>query len=296
MSEPIKLKITRAGLGACFDARVNGIDLKLKTMKFSSEGFESVSNDERTSLPNVVYESMVASGGIEMGSNTLRIFSVIDAPVELIVRSLAIYTEDGVLFAIASVPQGHLFRFFPQVSFVLSLGMTLSTGFLENIQIVTDENSALAMALISQHESSANPHPQYQNQLNDHQDQIDDIVLYVDGIHNRVGALETLTNGLVDQLNQLQTQVGVFPRIIMAGVFGHNSGDGWYDIMRPQGKTYDFTDPKYAIVTSHEARSLDARIVRRHVDKFSLYINVSDYYSGGDNTRRINYVVIQIAP
>lgn len=296
MSEPIKLKITRAGLGACFDARVNGIDLKLKSMQFSAEGFESFTSDDRTTLPNVVYESMIASGGVEINSNTLRLFSVIDAPSELIVRSLGVYTEDGVLFAIASVAEGHLFKFFPQISFVLSLGMTLATGFIEHVEIVTDENSALAMALIAQHESSANPHPQYQNELNDHQQQIDAIVLYVDGMHNRVGALETLTNGLVDQLNQLQTQVGVFPRIIMAGVVGHNSGDGWYDIMRPQGKTYDFTDPKYAIVTSHEARSLDARIVRRHVDKFSLYINVSDYYSGGDNTRRINYVVIQIAP
>ena len=293
MSDPIKLKITRAGLGACFDAKVNAIDLKLNSMKFSADGFESVSNDEHTSLPNVVYESMVASGGVELGSNTLRLFSVIDAPAEIIVRSLGIYTEDDVLFAIASVTDGYLFKFFPQISFVLSLGMTLATGFIEHIQIVTDENSALAMALIAQHESSANPHPQYQNELNDHQEQIDALNLLIDNMRNQVVSLEELTNTLTTQLNEVQAQVGVFPRTIMAGVVGNGGGDGWYDVARPEGTDYDFTDPKYAIVTSHEARHLDDKIVRRSADKFSIYINVTVRTSGADNTRRVNYVVLQ---
>ncbi|MBU3847888.1 MAG: phage tail protein [Candidatus Acinetobacter avistercoris] len=195
MSDSVKLKVTKAGVEACLKADSNGLNMRLKTVKFSTDRFISVLNDERTALGNVVYEASIASGGTSVNDNTLRFFSVIDSPELLSVGSVGLFDEDGVLFAIASVAEGDLLKFLPKISFVLSFGLTISAFILEKIEVVIDQSGAIVMGLILEHEKHVNPHPQYNVGLLDHQEQLDIIADYVGELQNKIRELELAVGG-----------------------------------------------------------------------------------------------------
>lgn len=201
MSDPVKLKITKAGLEAALSADINGIMVSLDKVKFSTDRFASVMNDERTTLDNVVIESAIAAGGTSITQNTLRCFSVVNSVTLLSIGSVGLYTDNDVLFAIASVEEGELLKILPKISFVMSFGVTLAAILLENIQIVIDPEASVAAALIFQHENHDNPHPQYKDALTDKQGQIDAIVDYVDNLNNRLNNLANSTAGNINANN-----------------------------------------------------------------------------------------------
>ncbi len=161
MSDPIKLKITRAGLTAFFDARANGIKLEVDKMKYSSDNFISVPMDERTDLNNIVSESNIVASGTSIATNAIRFVTVINSNSELHVGSMGVYTKEGVLFAIASVPNGSLFKVFNGISFTATFGLALNAQILEQINVILDPNTALAYSMVADHENHINPHPQY---------------------------------------------------------------------------------------------------------------------------------------
>lgn len=161
MSEPIKLHITKAGLYAFFDARANGIKLEIDKMKYSSDNFVSVPQDPRTELNNIVSESNIVASGTSVETNTIRFVTVINSTSELHVGSMGVYTKEGVLFAIASVPNGSLFKVYNGISFTATFGISLNSQMLEDIKVILDPNTALALSLIADHEKHTNPHPQY---------------------------------------------------------------------------------------------------------------------------------------
>ncbi|ENV14738.1 phage tail protein [Acinetobacter schindleri] len=161
MSDPIKLYITKAGLYAFFDAKANGITLKLDKMKYSSSNFVSVHNDPRTELPNVVSESQIVASGTTVSTNTIRFVTVVNSTEELHVGAVGVYTTTGVLFAVASVPQGSMFKVYNGISFVATFGISLSAQLLESINVVLDPEAPLATSLVMNHEKHGNPHPQY---------------------------------------------------------------------------------------------------------------------------------------
>ena len=196
MSEPVKLKITKKGVETALSAEANGIKVRLSVVKFSTDRFASVMNDPRESLNNVVFESSIASGGTSITQNTLRFFSVINSMNVLHIGSVGLYTDDGILFAIASVEAGDLLVILQKISFVLSFGLTLSPIILENISIVIDEQGAVATGLIFEHENHENPHPQYNKGLLDAQKKIDDLTRLLDELKDRVEATEDQIEGI----------------------------------------------------------------------------------------------------
>lgn len=161
MSEPIKLHITKAGLTAFFNAKANGIYLQIDKMKYSSDNFESVSMDDRTELNNIVSESNIVASGTDIKNNTIRFVTVINSTSELHIGSMGVYTKEGVLFAVASVANGALFKVYNGISFTATFGIALNAQLLEQITVILDPNTALALSLIADHEKHTNPHPQY---------------------------------------------------------------------------------------------------------------------------------------
>lgn len=188
MSEVVKLKITKAGLYAFFDARANGIRLELASMKYSSDNFESVLMDERTSLSNIVSESHIVASGTSVQTNTIRFITVINSTTDLHIGSVGIYTKEGVLFAIASVTSGQLFRVYTGISFTATFGLSITAQLLENINVIVDQNTALAYSMVMDHEVHENPHPQYAK-ASDVNNAVNDILSELDQINQGQGSL-----------------------------------------------------------------------------------------------------------
>lgn len=161
MSTPVQLKITKAGIESVFDAEQRGLRVQLNRIVYSSANFESVNMDTRTQLGNIILESTIAVGGVSEDRQTLRFFSVINSPSELEIKSLGVYTDTNVLFAIASVPAGNLFKVYSGISFIASFGLAVSASTSGAINITTDQNAAMSLVLMNDHESALNPHPQY---------------------------------------------------------------------------------------------------------------------------------------
>lgn len=161
MSTPVQLKITKAGIESVFDAEQRGLRVQLNRIVYSSANFESVNMDTRTQLGNIILESTIAVGGVSEDRQTLRFFSVINSVSELEVKSLGIYTDTNVLFAIASVPAGNLFKVYGGISFIASFGLGISASTSSMINVTTDQNAAMALILMGDHEAALNPHPQY---------------------------------------------------------------------------------------------------------------------------------------
>lgn len=193
MSVPIKLKITKAGIAALFDARANGLKLELETIKYSSDNFESVVMDNRTALNNIVFVSYIAASGVSINSQTIRFVSVINSSQDLRVGSLGVFTKQGVLFAVASVAAGDLLKVFTGISFSATFGLAVNATALETLNIVTDQNAALAYAMILDHERHDNPHPQYAKQAAVNQS----ITNLQNSINNAIGNTGNLSGQLV---------------------------------------------------------------------------------------------------
>lgn len=199
MSDPVKLNITKIGLESALNADINGVEVKLAKIKFSTNRFASVSNDPRTTLTNIVHESAISAGGTSIEQNTLRLVSIVDSPSEYDIGSLGVYTEDGVLFAIASVETGSLMKILPRISFTMSFGMTLTPTLLERIVIAIDPETAYAVAMMFQHENHTNPHPQYLQKIASLEEAINNIVTNIDNYQDiRVGDLYITTVDFVD--------------------------------------------------------------------------------------------------
>lgn len=222
MTEPVKLIITKAGIEAALNAEVNGIVIELQKVKFSTANFTSVTNDPRTTLPGVVYESSIAAGGTSIGQNTLRCHAVVDSPTLLNIASVGLFTADGILFAVASAPTGELLKILPNISFIMSFGMTLQAALLDNIKVVVDPTAALAAALIYQHEKHINPHPQYATDLDvlALAEAVEDRIVKVQALLATKTALEQSVSYLLSELGIHKSAPNPHPQYLLASTFG----------------------------------------------------------------------------
>ena len=211
MSEPIKLHITKAGLTAFFDARANGIKLEIDKMKYSSDNFVSVPHDPRTELNNIVSESNIVASGVRVETNTIRFVTVINSTSELHIGSMGVYTKEGVLFAIASVPNGSLFKVYNGISFTATFGISLNSQILEDIKVILDPNSALAFSMV-------------QDGLNNNQGDLGG---------QMIGIGQSYKNVLPERKNDGTIYINNTPKPIMIFMqFHYNDGlsDGWVTV------------------------------------------------------------------
>lgn len=158
-STPIIFHITQAGFQAAIDQQNNGLNLKLKKISFGTGHYASVDNDARTQLAQPLEEAFIAAAGTVPNTNNLilGVNFVPNSKVE--VSEIGIITESGALFAVASLEEGEFFTLNPQVALVSSFGLALGTT--SNISIEVQNDAPIVQQLLLNHESAANPHPQY---------------------------------------------------------------------------------------------------------------------------------------
>lgn len=161
VSEAIVFKKTQAGNQAALDAQTNGLRLKLNRYRLSSENFLPVDNDPHVALSGILHEGNIAVGQLTSDLTSLRISLSIISYTELNVASIGIYDENDVLYAVASIETGYIFQIFPNITFLASFGIQVNEIDVDVLTIIVDNSAMAAQQLMIDHETEANPHPQY---------------------------------------------------------------------------------------------------------------------------------------
>lgn len=160
-SKPIIFKITEAGRLAALDANKNGISLSLKTLAVGTSRYQATGKE--TSLKQEVARTPVISSGVEKQSGTLRFSASLNSPTTRNIFEVGLLTSDNKLFAIASDYLNDLFTIHANVTFVGSFGLSLDGIDADNIKVVVDPDSSIALKVVEDHVAAPNPHPQYAN-------------------------------------------------------------------------------------------------------------------------------------
>lgn len=159
---PVVFTVTDAGRLAALDAYNNGLTIKLETLR-GSTGKVTVTGSE-TALTGTLRGSWALGGGsVNAVSSTLRFFALVQSATSITdIFSLGLFTDDDVLFAIASTTgYDPLIVCHANIDFLPSFGIRLPDVEASSITIETDPNAPLAQVLMTQHQAAENPHPQY---------------------------------------------------------------------------------------------------------------------------------------
>ncbi len=162
MPTPIAFTVTDAGRIAALDAYANGLSITLETLRASTG--KVTPDGSETSLTGTLRGSWSLGGGeVNEVSATLRFFALVQSVTSITdIFSLGLYTDDDVLFAIASTTGADpLIVCHANIDFLPSFGISLPDVFASSVTIETDPNAPLAQVLMTQHQAALNPHPQY---------------------------------------------------------------------------------------------------------------------------------------
>lgn len=220
MSNPIVFTVTNAGLAAALSAQQNGLLLKLN--KFVVGSGKQVVNADTAALVNQWGEFPIAAGDIETASKTLRFSAVVSSNTKKDVFEVGLYTDTNVLFAVAGKTDNDpYFAVWPNIDFVGSYGLSLAQVDIGNINLVVDQNAALALSIFNQHVATADPHPQYtkKTELQAHLDAADP--------HNQYPLKTALANAIwhVDSWHGTNS-TSYNPATALAPFFGYETT--WY--------------------------------------------------------------------
>ena len=161
MVKSIIFKITEAGKFAALSANEDSAQLKVNLVKVAvGTGQYTVTGNE-TALQNKIKESEIVSGDVEVESNTLRFSASMAADAITPIYEVGLFTDDGVLFAVASSTTEPLLSLYPNVMFVMAFGLSLNDIEARNITVSTDPSGAIAIVIMQQHLAAPDPHPQY---------------------------------------------------------------------------------------------------------------------------------------
>ena len=164
MAQPIIFKITQAGKTAALGANGDGAELKINLTQVAiGAGKYTPTGNETMLMSEVGIRSGIVSGDVEVSSNTLRFSSSLTMTSETPIYEIGLFTDDGVLFAVAASTTEPLLTIYPGVTFVAAFGLSLSEVGAGNVTVTTDPNGALSIVLMQQHLAAADPHPQYLN-------------------------------------------------------------------------------------------------------------------------------------
>lgn len=268
MSEsiPVIFKVTAAGRLAALNQEQNGLKLTLSKIGFGNGHYVSVDNDPRTNLQNKIAEAELSAGGIIGVTNTL-ILSVNFVPAAAVQCSeIGIFADDGTLFAVASLAADKFFTLDVGISFVASFGLALGTT--SNITVTVQTDVPIMQQLMTQHETAANPHPQY--------------ALKTD--------VKQKDDHLQEQIDQVIEDIGLmYPRLIASGV---TIGSATVDLT---GKVDDLRDTKYVLTITPEGGH-EGWTISRALKSFTYNV----YDRSGTNRvgygGRVNWNVIQASP
>lgn len=162
MSDPINFIVTKAGKDALHDASDKSIKLSLVKVGLGSGQYTP--NENYTAMVAKFAENGVSAGGVDIDMFSLRFTVIMNHPVEKNVSELGLYTDEGILFAIASRPSGSFFRLYPSIDYVANFGLVLeNTADMDSIEFIVDGRAGMAAKIMQDHLNDPDPHPQYKD-------------------------------------------------------------------------------------------------------------------------------------
>ncbi|NNP70397.1 phage tail protein [Acinetobacter sp. Ac_5812] len=158
----IQYYLTDAGKGVALNAASLGLNVSLSHIAIGTAKYEPLTALGNSSLVAEVGRYPLNGGGVEPNSHTLRFVSSIEPIITADGFEIGIYTDAGVLFAIAATTTNTpLIRLVENIVTISTFGMILSTINLANLIVTIDPNTPICIALMNQHLDHPNPHPQY---------------------------------------------------------------------------------------------------------------------------------------
>ena len=213
--------VTSAGRNAALNAENTGLKLELTKMVFGRGN--GVQDENVTTLIDPQVETGLSAGGIQPTTNTLMLGVNVTPSVDLYVTEVGIYTDGGVLFAIARLEDQHFFILSHGIPFIASFGLKL--GNLENVQVTVMQDAPIAQQMIHAHEDHLDPHPQYGQALYDFSIDIENrLQQFFDQINNLNNDFKTEIEGDITNIeNQIKNIIEemnkiTYPRTIACGV------------------------------------------------------------------------------
>lgn len=224
-STPIIFNITDAGRLASVDQQNNGLNLRLKKIAFGTGHYDSTNHKTRTHLDQPIEEAFIAAGGTPPGTSNL-ILGVNFVPTHKVEASeVGIFTENGVLFAVASVPAGEFFTLNPQVAFVGSFGLAVGTT--PNVTVEIQVDAPIVQQLMFNHETALNPHPQYvkNTDYNAHvaQNNLEhsNLITLINAVAQHANmSLDEAVNYLASLISDHKNALNPHPQYLLASTFG----------------------------------------------------------------------------
>ncbi|MGP5192898.1 hypothetical protein ACTXJO_04570 [Psychrobacter celer] len=154
MAEAILFKITNAGKQALASGTVKLSHVAVGTTRRSATGSE-------VALTSEIARAPIISGGVEPISNVLRFSADITAASNGSVYEVGVFTDRGVLFAVAASNSTPFFTVCSTTNFAASFGILLTESEAAGVSVISDNNQNKPLAIMEGHLSPRNPHSQY---------------------------------------------------------------------------------------------------------------------------------------
>lgn len=161
----IQFYLTDVGRTAALDADVLGLNLNIKHIAVGSGQYNAATAaPTKTALTTELERYLVNGGEIEPTTHTLRFTVNLNSTITADIYEIGLFDENNVLFAVASSTTTPLVQLINEVITIITFGFSLDD--VDNITLLLDVNSPLAVQLMNEHTAHAHPHAQYKR-IND---------------------------------------------------------------------------------------------------------------------------------
>ena len=161
----IQFYLTNVGRTAALNADNLGLDLQIKYIAVGSGKYNAATAAAtKTALTTELERYLVNGGEIEPTTHTLRFTVNLNSSITADVYEIGLFDENNVLFAVASSTTTPLVQLINEVITIITFGFSLDD--VDNITLMLDVNSPLAVTLMNQHTAHEHPHAQYKR-IND---------------------------------------------------------------------------------------------------------------------------------
>lgn len=170
MSVALQFKLTQTGQAAVWNANNTGTSLNLTHIQFGS-GNRAPSGTETALL--APQQAVAIAAGFSVSSTQIRMSAIFSGNQNYVVREVGLWAGDPAvggskLVGYWSQAAGDLAMKSPGVDFIFSHDMTLDAAVpAGSLTILADTAQSAMLAMITAHESKADPHPQYHGSVGD---------------------------------------------------------------------------------------------------------------------------------
>lgn len=168
VSNPIILKITNAGKLNALSPNSGKVQLSVDLTHIAIGSGRYTATGNEIGINSLISKIDTVAGDIDVATNTLHFSATIYANKPTPVYELGLLDSAGGLFAIAASVSTPLFTIYPNVAFVVAFGISLNEATSGSVTVTISPNNSLMPAVMQNHLTAPNPHPQYLN--NDHLD------------------------------------------------------------------------------------------------------------------------------